>query len=113
LPTTIFFCTSIAYVTTGTTDSILAGGRWSAKSAKKPVVGGRLLSRYPSLPELRPRTKHIALRYHHFREHVRNGKVRINAIDTKEQIAEDIFTKGLPKDAFVYLYTLQTTVCGW
>ena len=61
------------------------------------------------VPKLRPRTKHIALKYHHFREHVRNGKVRINAIDTKEQIA-DIFTKGLPKDAFVYL---RYKLCGW
>jgi len=47
-PSMYVVCTH-AYVTTGTTDSILAGGRWSAKSAKKPVVGGRLLSRYPSL----------------------------------------------------------------
>lgn len=30
----------------------------------------------------RPRTKHIAIKYHHFREHVKNKHIRINAIDT-------------------------------
>jgi hypothetical protein len=29
-------------------------------------------------PKMRPRTKHIALKYHHFREHVSNGTVRIH-----------------------------------
>ena len=62
-----------------------------------------------NLPKLRPRTKHIALKYHHFREHVRTGKIRINAIDTREQLA-DIFTKPLPRDAFIYL---RHKLCGW
>ena len=31
-----------------------------------------------------PRTKHIAIKYHHFREYVAKGKVSIHAIDTKE-----------------------------
>ena len=40
-------------------------------------------------PRMRPRTKHIALKYHHFRAHI--GKtISINYIDTKDQIA-DIF----------------------
>ena len=62
-----------------------------------------------NVPKLRPRTKHIALKYHHFREHVRNGKVRIHPIDTREQIA-DIFTKALPRDSFQYL---RHKLCGW
>ena len=62
-----------------------------------------------NFPKLRPRTKHIALKYHHFREHVRNGRVRIHAIDTREQLA-DIFTKALPRDAFQYL---RHKICGW
>ena len=41
-----------------------------------------------------PRTKHIAIKYHHFRQHVTNGSISIHSIDTKEQIA-DIFTKPL------------------
>jgi hypothetical protein len=53
-------------------------------------------------PRYRPRTKHIAVKYHHFREHVRNKLVSIEPIDTKEQIA-DQFTKGLQVGMFEYL----------
>ena len=60
-------------------------------------------------PRLRPRTKHISLKYHHFRDQVKNGKVKIEAIDTKIQIA-DIFTKPLPKDQF---QTLRKLFLGW
>ena len=60
-------------------------------------------------PRYRPRTKHIAIKYHHFREHVKTGRISINAIDTTEQIA-DQFTKGLSKGVFEYLcYKLM----GW
>ncbi len=52
------------------------------------------------LPKMRPRTKHINVCYHHFREHVRNGLIKIFPIDTKEQIA-DIFTKPLSQNSFV------------
>jgi hypothetical protein len=60
-------------------------------------------------PKMRPRTKHIALKYHHFREHVSKGIIRINLIGTKEQIA-DIFSKALDKVSFTYLRKL---LCGW
>lgn len=53
-------------------------------------------------PRYRPRTKQIAVKYHHFREHVRKGLINITAIDTKEQIA-DQFTKGLQVGLFQYL----------
>lgn len=56
-----------------------------------------------------PRTKHIAIKYHHFRDHVSKGKISIHAIDTKEQTA-DIFTKPLEKDLFLYL---RSKLCGW
>ena len=42
--------------------------------------------------KMRPRTWHIALKYHHFHEHIKNGSVRINPIDTHEHQA-DIFTR--------------------
>ena len=61
------------------------------------------------VPKMRPRTKHIALKYHHFREHVKNGLIRINPVDTKEQVA-DIFTKPLARDAFQFL---RSKLCGW
>ena len=60
-------------------------------------------------PKYRPRTKHIAIKYHHFREHVKNEKIRVLAIDTKEQIA-DIFTKPLEKATFEYL---RYVLMGW
>jgi hypothetical protein len=43
---------------------------------------------------MRPRAKHMNLKYHHFREAVSAGKVTIHAIDTKDQLA-NIFTKPL------------------
>ena len=53
-------------------------------------------------PKILPRTKHIALKYHHFREHVRKSLIEINLIDTLEQVA-DIFTKALSFPMFNYL----------
>lgn len=56
-----------------------------------------------------PRTKHIALKYHHFRQFVRNKTIVINPIDTKEQIA-DIFTKPLEIHSFKHL---RMKLLGW
>jgi hypothetical protein len=50
-------------------------------------------------PKIRPRTRHIALKYHHFREHVKQGTIIIKPVDTASQIA-DMFTKGLPHELF-------------
>ena len=44
--------------------------------------------------QMRPRTNHISIKYHHFRSFFTNGDVKIKHVDTKEQIA-DIFTKPL------------------
>jgi len=60
-------------------------------------------------PKFTPRTKHIALKYHHFRQFVSNGTVVIKPIDTKEQTA-DILTKPLDEKQFVYL---RKKLCGW
>ena len=57
----------------------------------------------------RPRTKHIVIKYHHFRSHVQKGQVKINSIDTKNQLA-DTFTKPLPKYQFE---TLIKQIQGW
>ena len=54
------------------------------------------------VPKIRPRTKHIALKYHHFRSFVRDKKVSIQYIETKLQIA-DIFTKALNDTQFAAL----------
>ena len=57
----------------------------------------------------RPRTKHIALKYHHFRSYVKEGKIDILPIDTKDQIA-DQFTKALDEQTFVLL---RGKLMGW
>ena len=60
-------------------------------------------------PKIRPRTKHISLKYHHFREHVRKSLIEINPVDTLEQVA-DIFKKALPFPIFNYL---RKNMMGW
>ena len=60
-------------------------------------------------PKFTPRTKHIALKYHHFRQFVKDGTIKIFPIDTLEQTA-DIFTKPLDKGKFEYL---RKKLCGW
>jgi Reverse transcriptase (RNA-dependent DNA polymerase) len=61
-------------------------------------------------PKINPRTKHIAVKYHHFRESVGEDKgVLIVKIDTKEQKA-DVLTKGLPKETHEYIRKL---LMGW
>ena len=60
-------------------------------------------------PKICPRTEHIALKYRHFREHVRKGLIEINPIDTLEQVA-GIFTKVLPFPIFNYL---SKKIMGW
>ena len=56
-----------------------------------------------------PRTKHIALKYHHFRSHVKKGRINIRYKPSEEQLA-DILTKPLPNEAF---FTLRYMLCGW
>ena len=60
-------------------------------------------------PKIFPRTKHVVLKYHHFKEHVQKVLIEINPIDTLEQVA-DIFTKVLPFRIFNYL---RKKMMGW
>ena len=53
-------------------------------------------------PVMHSKTKHIAIKYHLVRELVQDKEIRLEYVHTKEQIA-NIFTKLLPKDAFLYL----------
>ena len=48
------------------------------------------------------KTKHIAIKYHYLRELVEDKEVKMEYVNSKEQII-DIFTKALPKDAHEYL----------
>ena len=60
-------------------------------------------------PKFTPRTKHITIKYHHFRSFVADGSIEILPISTKDQLA-DIFTKPLDKVIFVKLRKL---LMGW
>ena len=57
--------------------------------------------KFATLPKLSPRTKHIAIPYHFFRDKVDKLEIAVKAIDTKNQLA-DQFTKGLPQDKFIH-----------
>ena len=60
-------------------------------------------------PKLRPRTKHIGIKYHHFRSKVMDGTIKVLPIDTKDQEAH-IFTKPLSRDQF---HKLCELLMGW
>ena len=47
-----------------------------------------------TMPKMTPRSKHIAVKYHWFKEKLEELKIEILQVDTKEQLA-DIFMKGL------------------
>jgi hypothetical protein len=48
------------------------------------------------------KTKYIPIKYHFLWEQVVEKNIRVEYVDTKEQVA-DIFTKPLPREAFEYL----------
>jgi hypothetical protein len=59
--------------------------------------------------KMRPRTKHINIKYHHFREHVRSKRISVLPIRSEDNYS-DTFTKPLPRDLFLrHRMTLQ----GW
>jgi hypothetical protein len=60
-------------------------------------------------PKMRPRTKHMALKYLYLHSHVANGDIKIHWIDTKHQLS-DIFKKPLAQPLFTLLRLL---LLGW
>lgn len=65
-------------------------------------------------PKFSPRTKHIALKFHHFRKHVKtqsnkDGFISISYCSTDDQLA-DIFTKPTRDDIF---FKLRKHLMGW
>ncbi len=54
-------------------------------------------------PTMRPRTCHLAIKYHHFREHMHSGQIHFKWISTNEQLT-DIFTKPLLLTNFTILH---------
>ncbi len=68
--------------------------------------GALLLANNPT--KISVRTKHMAIKYHFFRQFI-GDNIRVLKVDTKEQLA-DLFTKGLPLDAF---RELTSKLMGW
>ena len=56
-----------------------------------------------------PRTKHIALKYHHFKTHVKNKQIKVQYCRTEYQKA-DLPTKPLADELF---FKLRFMVSGW
>ena len=57
----------------------------------------------------RPRTKHVNVKYHHFRDYVDRGEITVSAINTKEQPA-DILTKPVNEAT---LQKHRKSIMGW
>ena len=55
------------------------------------------------------RTKHLAVRLFHFRDHIEKGHISIEHVPSHNQLA-DIFTKPLPRDQF---RRLRDEIMGW
>ena len=68
-------------------------------------VGAETLAKSPKMT---PRTKHLAIKYHHFKSKV-NKTLFIQRVSTHDQLA-DIFTKAVPKPILI---KLRKEIQGW
>ena len=57
----------------------------------------------------RPRTKHISVKHHHFRDYVTRGEILVSKVGTEDQLA-DILTKPVNEQILVLL---RRRVMGW
>ena len=81
----------------------------------KPTVYCRLFEdnagayELATTPKMQPRTRHINVKYHHFRQYVDSNIIQICRIDTKEQVA-DFLTKQCVLSLF---RKFRKSVLGW
>ena len=75
----------------------------------KVFEDNRSCIRVAESPKFTPRTKHIAIKYHHFRKHVSDKMSAIFPISTTDQLA-DIFTKPLDR---IIVTKLHKQIMGW
>ena len=64
---------------------------------------------FANAPKMNASTKHIAIKYHHFREAVKKQILQIKQVGTKEQLA-DILTKPVDRTT---LQHLRKGIMGW
>jgi hypothetical protein len=62
-----------------------------------------------NVPKMRPRTKHINAKYHHFRTFVADKTIQVLKVATLDQLA-NILTKNLPETLFLRFCKL---ICRW
>jgi hypothetical protein len=62
-----------------------------------------------NVPKMRPRTKHLNVKYHFFRQYVEDGTLSILHIPGEHQMA-DIFTKPLEEESFI---KHRTNLTNW
>jgi hypothetical protein len=88
------------------------------KQSVKPVMRCRIfednsgaveLATSIKSPKMRPRTKHINTKYHHFRQQVQEGIIVIKAIGTEDMLV-DILTKVVNEET---LFRLRSRIMGW
>ena len=60
-------------------------------------------------PKMRPRTKHINTKYHHFRSKVMDGTLQIEHVPTQDMVA-DILTKCVNENILI---KLRKVISGW
>ncbi len=60
-------------------------------------------------PKMRPRTRHINTKYHHFRSKVQDGTISIHQVSTEEMLA-DILTKVCNEEIHT---KLRKQLMGW
>jgi hypothetical protein len=63
-------------------------------------------------PKLRPRTKHINIKYHHFREHVRLGLIKVYPIGTKQWSDYQHFHKATCTESISEVLQEATSLLG-
>jgi hypothetical protein len=62
-----------------------------------------------TMPKMKPRTRTLNVKYHHFRDYVFQGKISIHAVRTQDQQG-DLFTKNTPLDLF---RKFRKLIFGW
>ena len=94
--------------TTVTTNTLVThNGKIGPSIVYEDNAGCLVLATEPD--QNRPRTKHIGIKYHHFRDQVRLGHLKVTKIPTALNWA-DIFTKPLVQTKFV---ALRKMLMGW
>ena len=89
-------------------------GQWNSEDPQDPLcvksrTGYVLMVADCPVHCMTPRSKHIAVKYHFFKEHVFNGNIRLVKVASDKQVA-DCLTKGLDKTLF---QRARKMLAGW